>query len=66
MKKIKVFLGADHAGFALKEKIKKYLLNKGFEIADLSKEYKEGDDYPDYAFAVAKAVARNSGKGILA
>ncbi len=62
MKKSVVYLGADHAGYALKEKIKRYFDKKGIDYFDLGGNGDEGDDYPDYAFKVAERVAsdRNS------
>lgn len=60
---MKVFLGSDHAGFGLKEEIKKHLHKKGFEVQDLGTDSEESTDYPDYAAKVAKNVA--SGKGAL-
>ncbi len=65
-KRDKIFLGADHAGFSIKEKLKGYLLKKGFAIEDLSKRYKEGDDYPDYAIKLGEKIAKSkNAKGIL-
>ena len=62
----KLFLGADHAGFAAKEKIKFYLERKKINYKDLSPKYSAGDDYPDHAFKVAKKVKQNKNhKGIL-
>lgn len=65
---MKIYLGADHGGFKLKEKVKTWLLEWGFEFEDLgAHELVEGDDYPDYAFAVAKKVSTEPGAiGILA
>jgi len=62
-----IYLGADHAGFRLKEKVKKFLDSKGTEYKDLGAlKLEKKDDYPDYAFKVAKAVSKNKGsKGIL-
>jgi len=63
---MKVFLGADHKGFHLKEKIKKYLkkIRVGFE--DLgNKIFDPKDDYPNFAISVAKKVARTKNKGVL-
>lgn len=62
----RVIIGSDHAGFEVKEKIKKYLLAKKVDVEDVSEKYKEGDDYPDHAFNVAKKVAEDKrSKGIL-
>ena len=66
MKRRVVYLGADHAGFKVKEKLKKYLDSLGIFYEDLGGEGKEEDDYPDYAFKVAEKVSRNrNSKGIL-
>lgn len=52
-----VAVGADHAGFALKEDLKAYLKEQGYEILDLGTDSLESVDYPDFAAAVAGAVA---------
>lgn len=63
---MKVIIGSDHAGFKLKEKIKKYLKMKKIEYIDLGTDSLESVDYPDYALKVAKQVARNQDRrGIL-
>ena len=49
-------LGSDHAGFKLKEFLKKYLSEKGFEIIDFGTKSIDSVDYPDFAHPVAKAV----------
>jgi len=65
MGKKTVYIGADHAGFALKEQLKKFLKKKGYTVKDLgAHKLIKGDDYPDYAAKVAKAVQKG-GKGIL-
>jgi len=56
---MKIFIGSDHAGFALKEHIAKYLLKKKYKVVDFSKKVKPGDDYPDVANIVAKKVQSN-------
>jgi ribose 5-phosphate isomerase B len=61
-----LFLGADHAGFDLKEKLKADLLDQGYEIYDLSPRFKKDDDYPLHAKKVAQAVVKTLGScGIL-
>lgn len=53
-----IYLGADHRGFALKERLKAVLKGEGYEVADMGDSSpKPDDDYPDYAIAVAKKVA---------
>lgn len=59
-KKYKIYLGTDHAGFELKEKVSNYLKAKGFEVFDCgAKKYDEYDDYPDFISPVAEAVSCN-------
>lgn len=54
---VQIFLGADHGGFAFKEKIKLWLIEQGVAYEDLGAfAYDETDDYPAIAFAVAEAV----------
>jgi ribose 5-phosphate isomerase B len=53
-----IYLGADHRGFSLKEELKKYLDQQGYEYRDLGNvEYNPDDDYPDFVFPVAHQVA---------
>lgn len=54
--KSKVAIGADHAGFEYKEKLKQWLVDNGFEAEDLGTFGPESADYPDFAHAVAEAV----------
>lgn len=59
-KKYKIFLGTDHAGFELKEKVSAYLKKVGFEVTDFgAKKLDPHDDYPDYISLVAEAVSCN-------
>jgi len=52
-----IALGADHAGFHVKETIKKFLQSAGYPVDDLGTWSEESVDYPDYARAVAEKVA---------
>ena len=55
-----IFLASDHAGFALKEKIKDYLILKGYTIFDFGPfKFNKDDDYSDYAFNVAEKVVKS-------
>jgi ribose 5-phosphate isomerase B len=54
---MKIALGADHAGFELKERVKKYLQKQGLAVEDLGTNGSESVDYPDYAVKVAHEVA---------
>ncbi len=66
MKIKKVYIGADHAGFELKEKLKKYFKENKVSYEDLGTDSSASVDYPDYAFAVARKVAREkNSRGIL-
>jgi ribose 5-phosphate isomerase B len=59
-------IGADHAGFQLKELIIKYLTNLGYEVKDLGCFSEESIDYPDFAHPVSEMVQANPGmRGIL-
>ena len=51
-----VGLGADHAGFPLKEDLKAWLIDHGYDVVDLGTQSTESVDYPDYAAAVGSAV----------
>lgn len=54
---MKVYLAADHAGFELKEDIKKYLLEQSFEVEDFGAyTFTPGDDYPDFIAKVGEAI----------
>jgi ribose 5-phosphate isomerase B len=55
---MKIAIGADHAGFALKEKLKQRLLEQGIEVADQGTVSEDSVDYPDFARKVAEQVAR--------
>lgn len=58
-----VFVGADHAGFGLKEKLIPYLKNLGYEVEDKGAfEYNEEDDYPDFVIPVAREVSKHPDK----
>ena len=53
-----VAIGADHGGFELKEILKKYLVDWDYEVRDFGTDSIKAVDYPDFALAVAQAVAR--------
>ncbi|HEX9759778.1 MAG TPA: ribose 5-phosphate isomerase B [Candidatus Acidoferrales bacterium] len=55
--KPRIAIGADHAGFKLKELVKQHLAAQGYEIDDVGAQSEESTDYPDYARAVAERVA---------
>ena len=66
MSKIIIPIGADHAGYNLKETLKSYLTDKGFEMKDFGCYSDQSVDYPDFAHPVASMVEENEGmRGIL-
>lgn len=65
---MKIYLGADHRGFELKETLKQWLAAKGYDVHDLGAHRLEpSDDYTDFAIAVAVRVQQNprEDRGIL-
>ena len=63
---MKIYIGADHAGFELKEKIKVWLEEQNIEYEDCGNlKFDKDDDYPDFAIAVSHKVVQNNSKGIL-
>ena len=66
-KKIKrVLLASDHAGFKLKDKIKRFLIKKGNTVLDLGTKNRNSVDYPDYAHLLSKKMKNNKSQfGIL-
>lgn len=60
-----IFLGADHRGYELKEKIKKYLISKNFEVKDCGTDSKEIAHYPIIATEVCKKMDKEKDKAIL-
>jgi len=63
----KIYISGDHAGFKLKEKLKKFLEKKGFTVKDFGPhKYNKNDDYPDFVVPMARAVKRDkSSRGII-
>jgi ribose 5-phosphate isomerase B len=61
-----IALGADHAGYTLKEKLKTWLAADGHRIIDHGTHSTDSVDYPDYAAAVAESVrAGEAERGVL-
>ena len=55
-----IYLASDHAGFPLKEKIKKFLADFGYEVKDFGAfKMDPEDDYPDFIKLAAEAVAKD-------
>src|SRR5574341_656240 len=51
-----IVIGADHAGYGLKEALKSHLTASGHQIVDVGTDSTESVDYPDFAYAVARAI----------
>ena len=57
---MKIYLATDHAGFALKEMVKKFLLEKKYEVEDCGAEsFDPHDDYPDFIAKAAEKISEN-------
>ncbi|MBU1178977.1 RpiB/LacA/LacB family sugar-phosphate isomerase [Patescibacteria group bacterium] len=58
---MKIFIASDHAGFELKEKLRTWLVELGYEVKDFGAfSYNKDDDYPDFIRDAAVAVANDS------
>ena len=53
---MKIGIASDHRGYKLKEKVKKYLLKKGYEVLDLGTNSTESVDWPDYGIMLGEKV----------
>ncbi len=63
---INIVIASDHAGFALKEKLRAYLAKKGFTVKDLGTYSEDRCDYPVYAASLASLISKRKYKeGIL-
>ncbi|MGW8157382.1 MAG: ribose 5-phosphate isomerase B [Desulfoprunum sp.] len=58
-----IALGSDHAGYALKEKLKQFLVVRGCAVLDFGTESEQAVDYPDYILPAAEAVADGRAHG---
>ncbi len=57
---MKIYLGTDHAGFALKEVVKKFLQQEGYAVEDCGAySFDKDDDYPDFVGKAAQNVSRD-------
>ena len=66
IKSKKVILASDHAGFKLKEEIKKFLIKKREKVLDLGTKNTNSVDYPYYAHLLSKKITNNKNQfGIL-
>lgn len=66
---MRIYIGSDHTGYEIKEKLKTYLaeLGLGYEVTDKGAfKYDADDDYPDFIRPVAEAVVKDEGSfGVL-
>lgn len=63
---MKVIIGSDHGGYALKQEIIEHLKSRGFEVTDVGTHSEESCDYPIYAKPVAEAIQKGEAElGIL-
>jgi ribose 5-phosphate isomerase B len=61
-----IYFGADHAGFKLKEALKRYVASLGHRVVDLgAKTYDSSDDYPDFVIPAARAAVRHHAHAIV-
>ena len=54
---MKIAIGSDHGGYELKEGLKQYLANKGFDMVDVGTYSTQSCDYPEFGAKCAKLVA---------
>ena len=63
---MRVAIGADHAGYELKEQLKPIIADAGHSVLDLGTDSTESVDYPDFSAAVGRAVlAGRADRGIV-
>ena len=63
MKKQKIILATDHAGFELKEQVKEFLIKEGHKVEDEgAQKYDKLDDYPDFILKAAIKVSKGKNK----
>ena len=62
----KIVIASDHAGYSLKEYVKKFLIKKKLQIIDVGTNSKESVDYPDYAHKLSRIIKKyHNTKGVL-
>lgn len=58
---MKIYIGADHNGYEMKNELGQWLIKQGYEVTDMGAQLlNKDDDYPDIGVKVAEAVARNT------
>jgi len=63
VKFLKIFMGADHGGFEMKNQLKAHLIAQGYDVSDFGTHTKDAVDFPDFAFLVTQAVTGNHKAG---
>jgi ribose 5-phosphate isomerase B len=58
---MQLYIGADHAGYEMKNSLKEYLIGKGHDVIDLGTFSNDSVDYPDIAREVCEKVVENTG-----
>ena len=61
----RIYIGADHGGVELRDKVIEKLRDEGYQVTDLSGKYNPEDDYPDVGIKVGEKVAKENVLGIL-
>jgi ribose 5-phosphate isomerase B len=61
----KIYVGADHGGVDLRDKVMEKLRDEGYLVTDLSGKYDPEDDYPDIGFKVGEKIVKENVLGIL-
>ena len=63
---MKIAIGSDHAGFEIKEVLKLWLQEKGYDVADYGTDSREPADYPDIVHPLARSVEKGEDeRGVL-
>lgn len=62
---MKIYLGLDHRGIAIKEELYNYIKSLGYDVELSNIPNNPTDDYPDFAYDVANKVVHNNGLGVL-
>ncbi|MEO6828920.1 MAG: RpiB/LacA/LacB family sugar-phosphate isomerase, partial [Acidobacteriaceae bacterium] len=63
---MKIAIASDHAGFSLKEEVRRYMADLGYDVLDLGAYNTEPSDYPDFAEFVGRALmSKNADRAVL-
>ncbi|PID29473.1 MAG: ribose 5-phosphate isomerase B [Candidatus Cloacimonadota bacterium] len=61
----KIYLGSDHGGFELKEKLVGYLISQGYDVVDLGTRSTDSVNYPEFGRKVAEHVLKDGCMGVI-